>query len=202
VYVYVYVRVCVCVEYRAQSVRKILLSMEYMAQCMCMCKCTCAYVYARNTRLSMWGKYGSVWNIWLSVCVCVCVRSMGLRMSGKYGWVWNVWLSVCVCVCVPVCMRAIYVYVGRKYIPRVWATQLQLTVMKAPRFVTPCSHRVLRCVAVCCSVLQCVMPSTIVACLIFIGHFPQRSPIFSGSFAERDLQLKASDVSSSPCGDP
>jgi len=38
-----------------------------------------------------------------------------------------------------------------------------------------------------------------IGCLVFMGHFPQKSHTISGSFAKKDLQLKASYRFLLPC---
>jgi len=99
-------------------------------------------------------------------------------------------------------------------------TQIRCSVLLQCVVAVRCSK--MQRVAACCSVLQCAVPRgqqkprephsvcfwvllrdtgwrRLVGSLIFISHFSQKSPIFSSSFVETDLQLRGSYESSPPC---
>ena len=58
------------------------------------------------------------------------------------------------------------------------------------------SHASLLCVSLLC---VCTRWRRHTGCLIFVGHFPQKSPMISGSFAENDQRLKAFYDATPPC---
>jgi len=50
-----------------------------------------------------------------------------------------------------------------------------------------------------CTAAQSTGWQKCIGCLVLMSNFPHTSPTINGSFAERDLQLKASYASSPPC---
>ena len=136
----------------------------------------------------------------------------------------NVWILICVCTCI----HHIFIIWTQISIMYMWIRHIFICTMSSYTHVYSISGlitreaccSVLQCVAVCCSVLQCAGVCCSM-CLnrrfcqqtteattewripigycMFIGHFPQESPIRIGSCAERDLELKSPYASLPPC---
>jgi len=130
-------------------------------------------------------KYLSIWKVKLKRFFVVCLRPHGLVQKGQIYWKYLVQASVAEST-----EQYSYKYPKTCFASHmlnnteVWAIQTSPPPNTVDTTITPLT--------------SAEWPRPI-GCLIFIGHFPQKSPTISGSFARNDLRVKAFYGSSPLC---
>ena len=121
----------------------------------------------------------------LAACMHTCKYICMYMFMELYMYVATLTFAGCVYTCTYICMYMfmdMYMYAATPAFAGCMYTSIYIHVyvyvhMHICRYTVAKMHRI----------------------LIFIGHIPQKSPLIGGSFAENDIQLKASYEPSQPC---
>jgi len=122
-------------------------------------------------------------------CSCVAVGMIALKHLPPQLSVFCIHIYTYICVCVFACV-CMYVWQLGWYNSSISLRDCQSS---AYTYINICvCVRACVCMGVCACVHDDTGRRRPIGYFIFIGHFPQKSHTFSGSFVENDLQLKAS----------